>query len=179
MDELILHIGYFGAHGGSYSLLGPSSSAATCTLRNLLSFGSVALRSIIILHGSDFGIPLGNERELETVTLGKLDLRLLALTNDENVAETSGESLALGVPDVDNLVGTGVVLDVHEDAGTTNIVSTGNEDRRSIFEFNHSIDLSSLKVKLFASMKSIKYNHFGKKRALQKNRNIPSRCRSS
>ena len=126
--------------------MGASSSAATCTLRNLQSFGSVALRSIIVLHSSDFGVPLGNERELDTITLGELDLRLLTLTNGENVAETSGESLALGVPDVDNLVGTGVVLDVHEDAGTTNIVSTGNEDRRSIFEFNHSIDLSSLKV---------------------------------
>ena len=146
MEDLTLQIGYFGALGGSYSLLGASSSAATCTLRNLLSFGSVAFRSVIFLHSSDFGVPLGNERELDTITLRKLDLRLLALTNDENVAETSGESLALGVPDVDNLVGTGVVLDVHEDAGTTNIVSTGNEDRRSIFEFNHSIDLSSLKV---------------------------------
>ena len=153
--------------------MGASSSAATCTLRNLQSFGSVALRSIIVLHSSDFGVPLGNERELDTITLGELDLRLLTLTNGENVAETSGESLAIDVLDVDNLVGTGVVLDVHEDASTTNIVSSGNEDRSSIFEFNHTIDLSSLKVKLNASMKSIKYNHFGKKRALQKNRNLP------
>ena len=113
------------------------------------------------------------ETKDDTITLGKLDLRLFALTNDENVAQTSGEGLAIDVPDVDNLVGTGVVLDVHEDASTTNIVSSGNEDRSSIFEFNHTVDLSSLKVKLNASMKSIKYNHFGKKRALQKNRNLP------
>ena len=173
MNDLTLHICSFGALGESLSFLGASSSAGTCTLRNLQSFGSVASRSLIVLHGSDSGVPLGNKRKPDTIALGKLDLRLLALTNDENVAQTSGESLAIGVPDVDNLVGTGVVLNVHEDASTTNIVSSGNENRSSIFEFNHTVDLSSLKVKLNASMKSIKYNHFGKKRALQKNRNLP------
>ena len=94
--------------------MGSFSSAGTCTLRNLQSFRSVALRSIIVLHSSDFGVPLGNESELDAITLGKLDLWLLTLTNDENVAQTSGESLAIGVPDVDDLVGTGVVLNVHE-----------------------------------------------------------------
>ena len=141
--------------------MGASSSAATCTLRNLQSFGSVALRSIIFLHGSDFGVPLGNERELDTITLGKLDLRLLALANDENVAETSGESLALGVPDVDDLVGTGVLLEMHESTDTTNIVTSGNEADSSILEFNNSINLVSLKVQLIKITKqSIKYNSF-------------------
>ena len=74
------------------------------------------------------------------------------MTNSENVAETGGECLAIDVSDVDDFVGTGMVLDMHENADTTNIVSSDNEDRGSIFEFNNSIDLSSLKVKLNTSM---------------------------
>ena len=83
--------------------------------------------------------------------LGELDQGLLALTNGEDVAETGREDLTLGVLDMDNLVGTWMVLDMHECANTTNIVTAGNEDSGSIFEFNNAVDLASLKVKLNTS----------------------------
>ena len=123
----------------------------------------MALRSVVVLHGFNSGVPLLDERKLLTVTLGELDQGLLALTNGEDVAETGGEIIALRVLDVDDLIGTGVVLNMHESTDTTNIVSSGNEDNSSIFEFNNAIDFASLKVILNASKKSIKYNHFGKR----------------
>ena len=69
---------------------------------------------------------------------------------------------------MDDLVGTGVLLNVHEGADTTNIVTTSHIHSGSVFEFNNSVDLASLKVKL-NNRKSIKYNSFQKKerRALE------------
>ncbi len=61
--------------------------------------------------------------------------------------------MALAVLDVDNLVGTWVVFDMHECADTTDVVSALDEDSSSVFEFNNAIDLASLKVKLNALKK--------------------------
>ena len=118
-----------------------------------------------LVIASDFSVSLGDEGKLDTVTLGELDQGLLALTNGEDVGETGGESGTVGVLDVDDLVGTGVVLDVHEGADTTDIVSGGQVDSGSVFEFNNTVDLASLKVKLLASKRrSIKYNSFQEKK---------------
>ena len=54
---------------------------------------------------------------------------------------------------MDDIVGTGVLLNVHESAGTTDVVSAGDEHLGSVFEFNNAIDLASLKVKLNALKK--------------------------
>ena len=108
--------------------------------------GGLASRSVVVLHGFNSGVSLLDEGEFLTVTLGELDQGLLALTDGEDVAETGGELFALRVLDVDDLVGTGVVLNMHEGTNTTNIVSSGNEDSGSIFEFNNAIDFASLKV---------------------------------
>lgn len=78
--------------------------------------------------------------------LWKGDEWLLALSNDEDVAETSGEGVSLRILDVNDLIGTWVVLNVHENTNTTDIVSTLNENLSSILEFNNSINLTSLKV---------------------------------
>lgn len=80
--------------------------------------------------------------------LWKGDKWLLALSNDENVAETSGEGVTLSILDVDNLIGTWMVLNVHEDTNTTDIVTSLDENLGSILEFNNSINFTSLKVKL-------------------------------
>ena len=63
---------------------------------------------------------------------------------------------------MDDLVGTRVLLNVHECADTTNIVTTGHIHSSAVFEFNNTVDLASLKVKL-ENRKSIKYNSFQKK----------------
>lgn len=125
---------------------------------------AVSSNCSLVIAG-DFSVSLSDEGKLDTVTLGELDQGLLALTNGEHVGLTSGEGLAIDVLDVDDLVGTGVVLDVHEGADTTDIVTGGQVDSGSVFEFNNTVDLASLKVKLLASEKrSIKYNSFQEKK---------------
>lgn len=113
----------------------------------------------------DFGVPLGNKGELDTVVLGQLDEGFLALADREDVGEAGGEGVALSVSDVDDLVGTGVLLNVHEGADTTDVVSADDHDKGSVFEFNNAIDLASLKVKLASSRKCIKYKSKKERRA--------------
>lgn len=55
----------------------------------------------------------------------------------------------MGILDVGNFVGTGVVLDVLEDTDTTDIVSALDEDRGSVLEFDESVDLVGLEVVLY------------------------------
>jgi hypothetical protein len=54
----------------------------------------------------------------------------------------------MSVFDVSDFVGTGVVFDVLENTDTTDIVSTGSEDGGTVIEFDDSVNLTSLKVKL-------------------------------
>lgn len=118
----------------------------------------------LILVG-DSGVPLGNEGESDTASLGQLDEGFLALADGEDVGDAGGEGGALSVSDVDDLVGTGVLLNVHEGADTTNVVSANDHDKGVVFEFNNAIDLASLKVKLASSRKSIKYKSKKERRA--------------
>lgn len=93
-------------------------------------------------------VSLLDERKSDTVALGKSDEGLLALANAEDIAQTGGEGVSLGVLDVDDLVGTGVVLNVHEHANTTDIVSALHENLRAILKLHNAVNLASLKVKL-------------------------------
>jgi hypothetical protein len=54
----------------------------------------------------------------------------------------------MGVFDVGDFVRTGVVFDVLEDTDTTDVVSAGSEDEGAVIEFDDSVNLTSLKVKL-------------------------------
>lgn len=56
--------------------------------------------------------------------------------------------MALNVLDVNDLVGTGVVFDVHEHTDTTNIVSALNKDLGSVLKLDNAVNFTSLKVKL-------------------------------
>ena len=107
-------------------------------------------KSLIVLDGVSgiSGISLLDEGKLDSTLSREGDQRLLALSDNEDVAETGGEGLTTGILNVGNLVGTGVVLDVLEDTDTTDVVSALDEDRGSVLEFDESVDLTTLKVKL-------------------------------
>ena len=122
------------------------SSASFSLHRHSESKSSGPLCSIILLHGGDSGISLSDERKFDTFSLGELDERLLALSDDENVGKTRGKGSSLSVLNVDDLIRTLVVLDVHECAHTTNIVTTSSVHSAAILEFNNGIDLTRLKV---------------------------------
>jgi hypothetical protein len=89
-----------------------------------------------------------NEGKADTLLLGEGDEGLLAVTDHENVSETGGERVTLGVLDVSDLVRTGVVFNVLEHADTTDIVTTGNEDGGTVIELDNAVDLTVLKVEL-------------------------------
>ena len=86
--------------------------------------------------GSSLENPRGAQTNLRKL-LNNASLHLCARKSVRSQTVTpKGPS---GVLDVDDLVGTGVVLNVHENTNTTNIVSSLDEDLGSILEFQ--IDL--------------------------------------
>lgn len=108
---------------------------------------------------SNSALSLLNEGKFSTAELWKSDKGFLALTNDETVGKTGGEGVTIGILDMDNLVGTWMVLGGHKDTGTTNIVTALDEDHGTVLEFDNSVNLSSSQVKLNASNTNrIKYN---------------------
>ena len=108
-------------------------------------------RSVVLLLGGDSSISLGDEGKSDTVELGELNQRLSALSDGEDVGQTGGEGVAISVSDVDDLVGTRVLLNGGESADTTDIVSASDEHLGSILKFDNSVDLASLKVQLSTS----------------------------
>ena len=109
--------------------------------------------SLVIVVGSSEGagnlsVSLLDEGLSETLTLWKSDESLLSFSNAEDVRETGGEGVSISVLDVDDLVGTGVVLDVHELANTTNVVSSHDEDVGTVLKLDDFVDFASLEVEL-------------------------------
>lgn len=93
-------------------------------------------------------VTLLNEGKADTLLLGQGDEGLFAVTDHENVSETGGERVTLGVLDVSDLVRTGVVFNVLEHADTTDIVTTGNEDGGTVIELDNTVNFTVLEVEL-------------------------------
>lgn len=109
----------------------------------------VAVLVVIILSlVTESGITLLDKRKLDTLTLRKRDGWGLAVTNNENVGDTSGEGVASGILDVSKIVGTLVLLDGLEDTDSTNVVSAGEHDSGTVGELDNGADLTSGKVDL-------------------------------
>jgi len=98
--------------------------------------------------GSNLGVSLLNKGSSDTLELWKSDKGLLVLSDDEEVGESGGEDVAGGVLDLDDLVGTWMVLNVHEGTNTTDIVSTSDEDGASVLALDDAIDFTGLEVEL-------------------------------
>ena len=117
-----------------------------------------------------------------TLKLGEGDQRLLTLSDNENVGHTSGEVVASGILDVDDLVGTWMVLNVHELSNTTDIVSSLDEHGGSVLEFDNLLNITGLEVQLISE--SIKYEIEeklvkGTSFRGENDRGLPGWCRSS
>lgn len=89
-----------------------------------------------------------DESHSDSLVPWKRNHRLLALSDNENVGETGSEVVVVGILDVDDLVRTWVVFNVHEGTDTTNIVSTLDKDSGTVSEFDDFVDFASLKVQL-------------------------------
>ena len=128
-------------------------SSVSPLLQNLNMLSWNASRSFIILDNGlgvslVAGVTLLNEGKSDSLASWEGDDWLLAIANNEDVRKTGGKRGAMGVFDVGDFVGTGVVFDVLEDTDTTDVVSAGSEDEGAIIEFDDSVNLTSLKVKL-------------------------------
>lgn len=88
---------------------------------------------------------LGNG-ELDTLSLGEGDPRLVALTNDENVGEASSEGLVTAVLQVDDVETTGMAFTVSDNTNATHAVTTGDDGDVSSLELGESVDLAGLQV---------------------------------
>ena len=96
-----------------------------------------------------------DESHSDSLVPWKRNHRLLTLSDNENVGETGSEVVVVAILDVDDLVRTWVMFNVHEGADTTNIVSTLDKDSGTVSEFDDFVDFASLEVQLNA--KCIKY----------------------
>jgi len=93
-------------------------------------------------------LSLFDEGEFDTLTLRKRDGRGLAITNDENITNSSGELVVPGIDNVGSIEGTSMLLDGLEDTDSTNIVTTGEHDSGSGGKLDDRLDLTSGEVDL-------------------------------
>jgi len=96
----------------------------------------------------ELSLSLFKDGFLDTFSSGKLDPGFLALADDDDVAESGGEGVALGVLDVDDIERTGVLLDVLDDTDSADVVSVLDEANVARFEMGESLDLSGSNVVL-------------------------------
>ena len=97
---------------------------------------------------TESGITLLDKRKLDTLALRKRDGWSLTITNNEDVRDSGGERVTLGVLDVGNVIGTLVLLDGLEDTNSTNVVSSGQHDSGTVGELDDGADLTSGEVDL-------------------------------
>ena len=85
---------------------------------------------------------------LDSPSLGEGNLGLVAVSDDENVGEPGGESVALGVTDGDNVEGALVALYSHENSDAPGVVSAGEHDELAGLELDEIDNLAGLEVNL-------------------------------
>jgi len=93
-------------------------------------------------------ITLLNWSQRNTTTTWQSDVRLLALTNDEDIVDTRGERVLGDILNVHNVVRTFVLLDTLQLTNTTQVTTRGDHDQRTDGEFDRLLNLASLQVEL-------------------------------
>ena len=97
---------------------------------------------IFSLDGSitESDISLLNEGESDTFSLWNRDSWGLTVTNDNNVLESGGEVVGVGVLDMSDLIRSWMLLNGLEVSNSTNIVSADEHNGGSWLELNDSAD---------------------------------------
>lgn len=97
---------------------------------------------------AELSLALLDVGELNSGVLGQRENGLLSETDDENVAKSCCEVLASSVTDVSDVEGAGVLLNVGEDADSSDGVTLGDVDVGSLFELEDGVDFSGVEVEL-------------------------------
>ena len=74
----------------------------------------------------------------------------MMLTDDEDVANSGGEGVAVGVLDVDNVEGAGVPLSGHDGSNSAGVTSSGDHAKVARVKLDGVLDLASGDVHLDA-----------------------------
>jgi hypothetical protein len=69
-----------------------------------------------------------DEGELDTLGGEETDDGFLSFSNDEDVADSCGEGVTLGVLDMGNIEGTWMLFDMLEDTDSTDVVTTVDQN---------------------------------------------------
>ena len=69
-----------------------------------------------------------NEIHLDTLAGEESDDGFLALSDNEDVTNSSAEGMSVGVLDMDDVKTTGVLFDVLDDTNSTDIVSSSDDN---------------------------------------------------
>ena len=108
--------------------------------RNIRLKRSVGVLSNIVFLLVDLGVSLLDEGELETIALGEGDGWVLTVTDHENVLDSGGEGVTVGILDVSDVEGTWMLLDGLEDTNSTDVVSTSKVNRGTVDELVNTRD---------------------------------------
>lgn len=73
-------------------------------------------------------VSLFNGGQLESLVGKETNDGLLSFSNNENVGDSGGEGVVVGVLDVGNVETSWVFFDVLDDSYSSNIVTTGNQN---------------------------------------------------
>jgi len=102
------------------------------------------------LRSAESLVSLLSNGELDTLGLGKGDVRLVALANDEDISNPGGEGVTVGVLDVDNVEGSGMSLTGHDGSHPTGVTSSGDHAQVARVELDGVLDLAGGDVHLDA-----------------------------
>ncbi|GMT32155.1 hypothetical protein PFISCL1PPCAC_23452, partial [Pristionchus fissidentatus] len=104
------------------------------------------LQHLLSLLGSNALVSLLGNGELDSLLGSEGDQRLGALSDDEDVGDTGGESVSGGVLDVDDVEGSRVTLTLGDDSDATDVTASGDHGEVSGVELDEVGDLGGVDI---------------------------------
>jgi hypothetical protein len=108
---------------------------------------SYNLLSLKVSTGLSLGALL-KDGLLDTTSLGKSHLWMVTHSDDEDVLQSGGEGVSLGILDCNNREGSLMFLNVHELSHTSSVTSLGDHDHGTEFELDNVRHLTSGDINL-------------------------------
>ena len=105
--------------------------------------------SFVVFVFAESGISLLLQSKSDTFASWETDGGGLAITNNEDIADSGGEGVALSVLNVGDIVGTNVSFDGLENTDSANIVSSGEHDSAAVHKLDDAVDLVGREVQLY------------------------------
>merc|ERR1719444_64066 len=102
------------------------------------------------LRSAESLVSLLSDGELDSLGLGKGDVRLVALADDEDVSNPGSEGVTVGVLDVDDVEGSGMSLTGHDGTHPAGVTPSSDHTQVARVELDRVLDLAGGDVHLDA-----------------------------